>query len=213
MKPPRWGTVVVVITLAVFAAGVAVAIRTGRAPAPQELAAEARPADIDEPMPIDKGAAPSSIPRLGLEPIPDLRSRRLLLPVKDIQRDALRDSFDEARWGRRHEAIDILAPRNTPVVAVEDGLIAKLFYSKAGGNTIYQFDPTATYAYYYAHLERYGDGLHDGSPVRRGEVIGYVGTSGNAPPETPHLHFAIFKLTEKKQWWKGAPINPYDVLK
>src|SRR4029079_1891914 len=126
----------------------------------------------------------------------------------------LRDSFGEGRTdSRKHEAIDILAPRNTPIVAVEDGTVAKLFNSKAGGITVYQFDPTTTYVYYYAHLERYAAGLIEGARLRRGQVIGYVGTSGNAPKDTPHLHFAIFKLTEKKRWWEGAAIDPYDVFK
>jgi hypothetical protein len=105
---------------------------------------------------------------------------------------------------RRHEALDILAPRETPVLAVEDGVVAKLFLSKPGGITVYQFDPSRTYAYYYAHLERYAAGLKDGDSVQRGQVIGYVGTTGNAPPDTPHLHFAIFKLTDPKRWWDGV---------
>ena len=107
----------------------------------------------------------------------------------------------------------MLAPRNTPVLAVEDGKIARLFLSAAGGITIYQFDPTSTYCYYYAHLERYANGLEEGDTVKRGEVLGYVGTTGNAPRDTPHLHFAIFKLGEEKKWWQGTPIDPYSVLK
>ena len=102
---------------------------------------------------------------------------------------------------------------NTPVIAVEAGIIARLFNSKAGGITIYQFDPTTTYAYYYAHLERYAPGLEEGATVSRGQVIGYVGTSGNAPENTPHLHFAIFVLNEDKHWWQGTPIDPFTVLK
>ena len=146
--------------------------------------------------------------------VKELRKRHLELPVQGLKRHDLRDTFSEMRAGtRRHEALDILAPRNTPVVAVEDGTIARLFLSKPGGLTIYQFDPTSTYAYYYAHLERYADGLKDGERVKRGQVIGYVGTSGNAPPDTPHLHFAIFKLTEAKHWWQGTAIDPYRVLR
>jgi murein DD-endopeptidase MepM/ murein hydrolase activator NlpD len=99
------------------------------------------------------------------------------------------------------------------VLAVEAGTVAKLFLSNAGGLTVYQFDPRSTYAYYYAHLERYADGLKDGDDVRRGQVIGYVGTSGNAPRDTPHLHFAIFRLTDEKRWWQGTAIDPYPVLK
>ena len=150
---------------------------------------------------------------IGADSIEDLRKRDLKLPVQGLKRHALRDTFNEMRGAtRRHEALDILAPRNTPVLAVDDGRVAKLFHSKPGGLTIYQLDPTATYAYYYAHLERYADGLKDGARVERGDVIGYVGTSGNAPPDTPHLHFAIFKLTDAKRWWQGAAIDPYPIL-
>lgn len=143
-----------------------------------------------------------------------LTARGLEVPVKDVPRSALVQSFHEIRGGRReHEAIDILAPRNTPVVAVDDGTIAKLFVSKSGGNTIYQFDPGEQYAYYYAHLERYADGLKEGDRVHKGQVMGFVGTSGNAPKDTPHLHFAVFRLTADKHWWEGTPIDPYGLLR
>jgi murein DD-endopeptidase MepM/ murein hydrolase activator NlpD len=155
-----------------------------------------------------------AIPELSANPIAELRVRSLTLPVQGIKRDELRDTFNETRGGtRKHEAIDVLAPRNTPVLAVEDGKIARLFLSAAGGITIYQFDPTSTYCYYYAHLEKYANGLEEGDTVKRGEVLGYVGTTGNAPRDTPHLHFAIFKLGEDKKWWEGTPIDPYSVLK
>lgn len=114
---------------------------------------------------------------------------------------------------RRHEALDIPAPRGTPVYAVEDGRVVKLFSSKRGGLTVYQFDPTETYCYYYAHLDRYPKGLREGARIRRGDVVGYVGTTGNAPEQTPHLHFSIFKLGPEKKWWRGAAINPYLVLR
>jgi murein DD-endopeptidase MepM/ murein hydrolase activator NlpD len=142
-----------------------------------------------------------------------LADRDLLVPVEGVRPEQLVRSFAQARGERQHEAIDILAPRNTPVMAVEAGKIARLFLSKAGGMTVYQFDPTEQYCYYYAHLERYADGLVEGQHLRQGEVIGYVGTSGNAPKDTPHLHFAIFRLTEAKRWWEGTPIDPYDVLR
>jgi murein DD-endopeptidase MepM/ murein hydrolase activator NlpD len=142
----------------------------------------------------------------------DLRARHLLIPVAGVEPGDLRSSFAEARsGGRTHEAIDILAPRNTRVRAVEDGTIEKLFESRAGGLTIYQFDPQERYAYYYAHLERYAPGLEDGDAVKRGDLIGYVGTSGNAPPDAPHLHFAIFELTDQRRWWQGDPIDPFQV--
>jgi peptidoglycan LD-endopeptidase LytH len=141
-----------------------------------------------------------------------LRGRDLKLPVDGVDRKDLRNTFAEARGSRTHEALDILAPRGTKVRAVEDGRIEKLFTSKAGGLTIYEFDPTETFTYYYAHLDRYEDGLREGQVVKRGDVIGYVGSTGNASEEAPHLHFAIFRLGPEKRWWKGEPINPYLVL-
>ena len=142
--------------------------------------------------------------------VKELRKRDLLVPVTGVTTQMLRDSFSETRDRvREHEALDILAPRGTPVVAVEDGTIVKFFTSVRGGLTIYQFDPSETYAYYYAHLGRYAPGVSEGDRVTRGQTIGYVGTTGNAPANTPHLHFSIFLLTEKKQWWQGTAINPY----
>jgi murein DD-endopeptidase MepM/ murein hydrolase activator NlpD len=120
--------------------------------------------------------------------------------------------FAERRGSRPHEAIDILAARNTPIHAVDNGTIAKLFYSKAGGITIYQFDPGGQRAYYYAHLERYAPGLHEGQAVSQGDVLGYVGTSGNAPPGTPHLHFGVFELNADRHWWQGRALDPYEVF-
>jgi peptidoglycan LD-endopeptidase LytH len=99
------------------------------------------------------------------------------------------------------------------VVGAQDGTIVKLFTSKAGGLTIYQFDTSQTFCYYYAHLDGYADGLQEGSRVRKGQLLGYVGSTGNASADAPHLHFAIFRLTPERQWWKGEPINPYPVLK
>jgi murein DD-endopeptidase MepM/ murein hydrolase activator NlpD len=125
----------------------------------------------------------------------------------------LTDTFTDARSeGRSHEALDIMAPRGVPVLATADGKVVKLFTSVRGGLTIYEFDPTETYAYYYAHLDRYEPGLAEGQAVKRGDVIGYVGSTGDASPEAPHLHFAIFVLTPEKQWWKGTAINPYPLL-
>ena len=141
-----------------------------------------------------------------------LRARALKLPVEGVDRKDLRNTFADARGSRTHEALDILAPRGTKVRAVEEGRVQKLFTSKAGGLTIYEFDPTQTFAYYYAHLDRYEDGLREGQLVKRGDVIGYVGSTGNASPDAPHLHFAIVRLGPEKQWWKGEPINPFLVL-
>ena len=138
----------------------------------------------------------------------------LLIPVQGIDASALRDTFGDSRSGgqRGHEAIDILAPLGTPVLAADDGRIAKLFLSQPGGITVYQFDPSGRVAYYYAHLDRYADGLAEGQTVRRGSLIGYVGATGNARPDAPHLHFAVFRLGPEKQWWKGEPLNPFPYL-
>lgn len=139
-----------------------------------------------------------------------LRQRGLTLPVQGVLANQLVDTYTQSRAaGAQHEALDIMAPRGTPVLAVEDGKVAKLFLSKPGGITLYQFDPGNNYAYYYAHLDRYADGMTEGATLRKGQLIGYVGSTGNALADAPHLHFAIFKLGPERQWWKGMPLNPY----
>lgn len=140
-----------------------------------------------------------------------LSNKILAFPVKGYER-ALRDNFDEKRGSTPHEALDIMAPRGTPVVAVDNGTVAKLFKSVPGGNTIYQFDESGALAYYYAHLDRYAPGLREGGKVKRGEVIGYVGSSGNARADAPHLHFTAYALGADRKWWKGVAINPYPAL-
>jgi murein DD-endopeptidase MepM/ murein hydrolase activator NlpD len=134
----------------------------------------------------------------------------ITIPVVGVDRSQLRDTFNEGRVGHVHEAMDIMASRGTPVIAAVDGTIRKLFTSRQGGLTIYEFDETETRSYYYAHLDRYADAIAEGRPVRRGEVIGYVGSTGNA--NTPHLHFGISQLLPSKEWWKGTPVNPYPEL-
>ena len=133
-------------------------------------------------------------------------------PIRGLSLKDLRDMFAEVHNGHPHEAIDIAEPRGTPVLAVVSGTVRKLFLSKPGGNTIYQFDATDVYCYYYAHLDEYAKGLHEGMRVERGDVIGFVGSTGNADPRAPHLHFAIFELGPEKVWWKGKAINPYPGL-
>jgi murein DD-endopeptidase MepM/ murein hydrolase activator NlpD len=134
------------------------------------------------------------------------------VPIDGAEGESFKGGFYERRRGRPHDAIDIVAPRGTPVHAVEDGTIAKLFYSKAGGNTIYQFDRDAHLCYYYAHLERYAEDLSEGQTVSQGQVLGYVGTSGNAPSNVPHLHFAVFVLDGNRHWWQGRAIDPYPLF-
>jgi peptidoglycan LD-endopeptidase LytH len=137
----------------------------------------------------------------------------LVMPVEGARASELHDSFDETRGAtRRHEAIDIMAPRGTPVVAAVDGSIEKLFTSNQGGLTIYEFDRDRNYCYYYAHLDRYAEGVKEGQLVHRGDRVGYVGSTGEASAEAPHLHFTIFQLGPDKHWWLGTPINPYPFL-
>ena len=197
---------------------------------PSEVTLLARP-PAPQPTPIPQPAAPvvptSDLPQaqdpVAPEPVapaaapaapaaPELPQGTLTIPVAGVAARQLSDSFNEIHSGERHQAIDIMAPKGTPVFAVEDGRIAKLFTSKPGGLTIYQFDPGEKFAYYYAHLDRYAPGLAERQPVKRGDVIGYVGSSGNASPQSPHLHFSIFVLGPEKQWWRGTAINPYPLL-
>ncbi|OHE84164.1 MAG: hypothetical protein A2579_02005 [Lysobacterales bacterium RIFOXYD1_FULL_69_11] len=168
------------------------------------------------PPPLPEVSTTDTVPR----PAPPARSvmrtvgpSGLLIPVQGIAVNALLDTFNDARGQSRvHDAIDIMAPRGTPVLAAADGTVEKLFTSDAGGLTIYQFEPSGRYAYYYAHLDRYAAGLDEGDTLRRGQVIGYVGSTGNASEDAPHLHFAIFLLGPEKRWWEGSAINPYPLL-
>ena len=133
-------------------------------------------------------------------------------PIGGLALANLRDMFEEVHNGHPHEAIDILEPRGTPVRAVVSGTIRKLFLSKPGGNTIYQFDEMGVYCYYYAHLDGYVEGLHEGMRIASGEVIGFVGSTGNADVRAPHLHFAIFELGPERLWWQGKAVDPYPDL-
>lgn len=197
---------------------------------PAQVAMPERPqADaVSPPEPAKQPAAKAQTPPPSLPPtapapangamaaaVPDAAlPSGLVIPVRGIAASQLGDTFSDARaQGRVHEAIDIMAPRGTPVLAVADGTVEKLFNSVPGGLTIYQFEPSGRYAYYYAHLDRYADGLAEKQAIRQGQVIGYVGSTGNADPSAPHLHFAVFVLGPERQWWKGTAINPYPLLR
>lgn len=180
-----------------------------QSPVQPPIAAPAVSVAQNEPGPSSLPSLPS-LPSLNDLDMSPLRSRALAIPVQGTTAAQLSDTYTQARaGGAAHEALDIMAPRGTPVLAVEDGRVAKLFSSVPGGITLYQFDPDGNYAYYYAHLDRYADGMAEGANVRKGQVIGYVGSTGNASPDAPHLHFAIFRLGPERQWWRGAPLNPY----
>jgi murein DD-endopeptidase MepM/ murein hydrolase activator NlpD len=137
----------------------------------------------------------------------------LIIPVAGVRASDLRDTFTDARSkGRVHNAIDIMAPRGRPVLAVSHGEIVRLFLSDLGGISIYQFSPDKKIVFYYAHLERYAEGLIAGHQARQGEVIAYVGDTGNAGPGNYHLHFAMWHVTNRQRYWDGENINPYPIL-
>ncbi|MHB1047240.1 MAG: M23 family metallopeptidase [Thermoanaerobaculia bacterium] len=139
--------------------------------------------------------------------------RELAVPVAGVDPRSLEGTFSQRRGGSRsHDALDILAPRGTPVVAADDGVVKKLFTSVRGGLTVYQFDPGERYCYYYAHLDGYAPGLHEGQVLRKGDLVGFVGSTGNARQDAPHLHFAVNCLDADKKWWGGTPIDPYPLL-
>jgi murein DD-endopeptidase MepM/ murein hydrolase activator NlpD len=184
---------------------------THRAPAPETSAGQslvatragAAPAKLaaDEQAPLAPPAAPNAA--------------GLVIPVTGVMADQLSDTFRDARGGgaRLHEALDIMAPRGTPVIAAADGIVEKLFQSKNGGNTIYVRSPDRKTIHYYAHLDRYADGLHEGQEVRQGETLGAVGSTGDASPDGPHLHFEIMQTKPEAKWYEPAvDIDPYPLL-
>jgi peptidoglycan LD-endopeptidase LytH len=142
-----------------------------------------------------------------------LSSRALMVPVVGVRPDQVSDTFREPRAGGRvHRALDILAPRGTPVVSADAGRVLRLRRNAAGGITIYAVDAGDRFVYYYAHLDRYAARLTEGKEVAKGEVIGYVGTTGNAPRNVPHLHFQIMKRPNAARWWDGEPVDPKPFL-
>jgi murein DD-endopeptidase MepM/ murein hydrolase activator NlpD len=144
---------------------------------------------------------------------PDANVDRPIVPVQGVALGQITDTFNDKRDGHKHEALDIPASRGTPVVASVEGNVARLFQSKLGGITVYEFDDSQTYCYYYAHLDHYASGLKEGTLLRQGQVLGYVGTTGNAPKDAPHLHFEVHKLGAEKKWWKGEAVDPLNLLR
>jgi peptidoglycan LD-endopeptidase LytH len=179
----------------------ACAPRQDWAPARPQPEAESRPREAEprEPRRPTAFVAPGAV---------------LAIPVRGIRPEQLRDSFRDARGGgtRTHNAIDIMAPAGTPVLAAADGTIFRLRTGGNGGITIYQLDPDGRTLYYYAHLQRYAAGLREGLPVVRGQVVAYVGDTGNAGPGNYHLHFSVSTLDDPRRWWEGRNTNPYPML-
>ena len=170
------------------------------------------------PTPNASPALPSPSPEISATPalqIPEgAAPNNLIIPVAGVQPEQLRDTFSESRAeGRVHDAIDIAAPLGTPVLAAADGNIVKLFQSERGGTTIYQLSTDQRFVYYYAHLDRYVEGLTEGHFAKQGETIAFVGNSGNAGPGNYHLHFSIALISDPKNYWQGVNINPYPLLR
>lgn len=148
-------------------------------------------------------------------PVPVLAPSGLAVPVAGVEMADLIDTYTAARAGgtRVHDAIDIMAPHGTPVIAAAPGTVEKLFYSEGGGGvTVYVRSPDRRWIHYYAHLQHYAPGLREGQAVERGEVLGTVGSSGNASPDAPHLHFAVHRVSPEDDWHGGEPVNPYPLL-
>ena len=144
-----------------------------------------------------------------------LRTRQLLVPVAGVSVDRIPDTYKAPRGrdgSRRHEAVDIMAPRGTPVLSADDGRVLKLRKNAAGGTTIYATDPDERIIYYYAHLDRYHEPIREGMKLAKGDTIGFVGTTGNAPRNVPHLHFQIMRMPADRRWWGGEPIDPLPLL-
>ena len=178
---------------------------------------------VAHPSPATAAPAPrvelAGAPSLGRSAVSEeeavnyLLARALDIPVAGKTAQQLQDTFDEGRnGGRVHRALDILAPRGTPVLAADSGRILRVKVNALGGNTIYATDPLGRIVYYYAHLEAYWSGLVEGLVIARGDTLGFVGTTGNAPKDTPHLHFQVMRMPPDGKYWDGEPINPYPLF-
>jgi len=173
-------------------------------PTPRELASDTL---VAAAAPNDSNA---------VRPTPDELAQLasdLTIPVVGVEPKDLLDTFDEPRGSRRHNALDIPAPRGTPVISATAGKVLRVFSSQAGGLMVYASDPTDRFVLMYAHLDRYVNGIADGMPLQRGDTIGFVGTTGNAPPNVPHLHFGIARTSNVGRWWTGMPVDPRPLLR
>ncbi|MDO8500265.1 MAG: M23 family metallopeptidase [Gemmatimonadaceae bacterium] len=177
---------------------------------------------VVDTSPRDTAAASSSAPATRGSATPAvvpadldaLRAQKMVIPVAGVEAKDLVDSFDDTRDGtRHHNALDIMAARNTPAIAATSGTVLKLYNSTAGGLTVYMSDPTSRFVIMYGHLDGHRPGLKEGMAVNRGELIGFVGSTGNASLLAPHLHFQIMRNDDMNEWWKGTPINPFLVFR
>jgi murein DD-endopeptidase MepM/ murein hydrolase activator NlpD len=176
------------------------------------LPVTASPLDTASMQGMDSAATTAMQAPLPVDTNVGVDSLRLIIPVEGVVASELRDTYGDPRTGHAHEALDIMAPRGTRVLSATEGRLTKLFLSKQGGIMVYAADPSDRYILMYGHLDRYADGLVEGMPLTRGQLIGYVGSSGDASASGPHLHFAIARGKPSVAWWKGDPVNPYPLL-
>ena len=214
----------VLVLLGLVAIALAAWVAAGPSAGPSEVAAMPSAAAREPVVPraviapiASRIATKPPPPAATGEVVPVMRDpdapRPMIIPVAGVAPAAIRDMFDDARGGRRHEAIDIMAPAGTPVVAAGPGTVEKLFLSQAGGNTVYVRSADRRTIHYYAHLQAYAPGLAEGQPVRRGQPLGTVGSSGNADPAAPHLHFAVQRVAPDAHWWEStSPVDPFPLL-
>jgi len=183
---------------------------TGCSPGLRPLPGPADPAP--DPMELPIPADPSTAGAASADVSVLLRAKRLMVPVQGIVPARVPDTFTARRGQRIHSALDIMAPRGTPVLSADAGTVFKVRKNNLGGLTVYTLDSLQRFVYYYAHLDRYAKGLTEGEPVQPGDVLGYVGTTGNAPPNLPHLHFQVLLYRGNGRWWDGDPLNPHPYL-
>lgn len=181
----------------------------GVSPSSEATPEQSGPAESTFPAPV-----PSGVETVTADDIA-LLEREIAPPLDGLNLSALHSNFDERRGGgtRQHQALDLIAPRRTPVKSAATGRVLRLFTSRAGGLMIYATDSSERFICLYAHLDGYAPGLRDGAALARGQVIGYVGSTGNASANAPHLHFAIARSADVKQWSMGKPIDPLPVLR
>ena len=169
----------------------------------------AAPAPVPTTSPPADSAAPGAAADAGALL---LAPRRLMVPVDGVRPADVPDSYRAARGTRAHNAVDILAPRGTAVLSADDGRVYRLRSNRAGGLTVYAVDTEERFVYYYAHLDRYREGLAEGAALAKGDVLGYVGSTGNARPTEPHLHFQVMRMGPGGEWWSGQPLDPRPYL-
>jgi murein DD-endopeptidase MepM/ murein hydrolase activator NlpD len=178
--------------------------------------ADGSPRPEPQPTPAGSPAVALAMPAnvATMTDVEYLTARHLLVPVAGADMSKVEDTFLDDRDGgeRTHHALDILAPRGTPILSADDGRILRMSTNSLGGITMYTVDPLNRIVYYYAHMDRYNDAMTVGRTISRGDTLGFVGTTGNAPKDTPHLHFQIMRWPADGKYWNGEPIDPFDLL-